>query len=677
MEEFIILQDLVILVAVAIPVVALAHRLKIPSVVGFLATGVLIGPHALALIHDVAAVQHLAEIGVILLLFVIGLELSLSRIIALGLSIVRAGAIQVGGTMAVVAGLVLLLGLPVEKAVVAGALVALSSTAVVLRVYGDRDALDSSHGRIAVGILIFQDLAIVALVLLVRTLGGTGATAVSIATSLGVSLLVVAGLLLGGRYVVPWLLKHLARLDARELFTLAIMLFGLGAALFTARFGLSLALGAFLAGLIISESDYGSQAMSDVLPFRDTFSGIFFISVGMLLDVVGLIENPLPVALAVVAVVLIKAIVTTGAALTLHRPLQVSLVAGIGLAQIGEFSFVLASVALPLGLLSPAENQLFLATAVITMLATPFMIAGAPSVARRLCALTGSPTLPMAADLEEAPERLADHVIVVGYGVTGRNVARVVDGAGIPYVILEQNGRVVEEARSAGQPIVYGDATQWHTLERIGVERARVLVLAIASPADELRSVEISRQLNPGIRIVVRTRFVQAIGQLEGVGADEVVADEFETSLEIFSRVLRHYEIPSNVIEREVHGARMEHYGTALGTGDGGVFRLDALASLGVHHVVEIVQVEEGSLAVGRSPADLQLRATTGATVVAVTRDGEAHVAPGPTFRFLARDSVVLAGDDEALARGRLVFLDRPDARIDPASSADRDGSAD
>lgn len=659
MEDFTILQDLVILIAVAIPVVALAQRFRIPSVVGFLATGVLIGPHALALIHDVEAVQHLAEIGVILLLFVIGLELSLSRIIALGPSIVRAGALQVGGTMAVVALLVVGLGLSIEKAIVVGALVSLSSTAVVLRVYGDRDALDTPHGRIIVGILIFQDLAIVPLMLVVRTIGGTDSSVASILTTIGISLVVVAGLLLTGRYVVPWLLKHLARFDARELFTLAIMLFGLGAAVLTARFGLSLALGAFLAGLIISESEYGAQAMSDVLPFRDTFSGIFFISVGMLLDAGVLIENPLPVLFAVAAVVLIKAIVTTGATLTLRRPLQVSLMTGIALAQIGEFSFVLATVALPLGLLTAAENQLFLGTAVITMLATPFLIAAAPATTRRLCRALDLTTLPTADEATEAPGELRDHVIIVGYGVNGRNVARVVDGVGIPYIIVEQNGQVVESAQHEGQPIVYGDATQVHTLERVGVARARVLVLAIASPSDELRSVAIARQLNPGIRIVVRTRFVKSIRELEGVGADEVIAEEFETSLEIFSRVLRHYEVPSNVIEREVHAARMEHYGLALGTADTPAGGLDALASLGVHRALSIVEVEPGSEAEGEHPAALRLRARTGVTVVAIARDGEAHVAPGPEFTFRTHDSVVLVGDDEALNRARLVFIAR------------------
>ena len=645
------------LIAVAIPVVALAQRFRIPSVVGFLATGVLIGPHALALIHDLEAVQRLAEIGVILLLFVIGLQLSLSRIIALGPSIVRAGAVQVGGTMAVVALLVLGLGLSIEKAIVFGALVSLSSTAVVLRVYGDRNALDSPHGRIVVGILIFQDLAIVPLMLIVRTIGGTDSSVASILATFGISLVVVAGLLLAGRYVVPWLLKHLARFDARELFTLAILLFGLGAAVLTARFGLSLALGAFLAGLIISESDYGSQAMSDVLPFRDTFSGIFFISVGMLLDAGGLMNNPVPVLAAVLGVVLIKAIVATGATLTLRRPLQVSLMTGIALAQIGEFSFLLATVALPLGLLSAAENQLFLGTAVITMLATPFLIAAAPVTTRRLCRALDLTTLPTADEAMDVPAELRDHVIIVGYGVNGRNVARVVDGVGIPFIIVEQNGQVVESAQEEGQPIVYGDATQVHTLERVGVAGARVLVLAIASPSDELRSVAIARQLNPGIRIVVRTRFVKSIRELEGVGADEVIAEEFETSLEIFSRVLRHYEIPSNVIEREVHAGRMEHYGLALGTPETPAAGLDALASLGVHRALSIVEVEPGSAAEGEHPAALQLRSRTGATVVAIARDGKAHVAPGPEFLFRARDSVVLVGDDDALTRARLVFL--------------------
>lgn len=671
MEELIILQDLVILVAVAIPVVALAQRLHVPSVVGFLVTGVLIGPHALALIHDLAAVRHLAEIGVILLLFVIGLELSLSRVVALGPAIVRAGALQVGGTIALAAVLSLLLGLSIEKAVVVGALVSLSSTAVVLRVYRDRDTIDAPHARVAVGILIFQDLAIVPLVLLVRTLGGSETSAGGLVTTVVVSLFVVAGLLAAGRYLVPWLLRRLARIDARELFTLSIMLLGLGAALLTARFGLSLALGAFLAGLIISESEYGSQAMSDVLPFRDTFSGIFFISVGMLLDVGAIVADPAPFLFAAGAVVLIKATVTAGATLTLRRPLQVGLMTGLGLAQIGEFSFVLAGVAVSLGLLSAEENQLFLGTAVLTMLATPFLIMAAPGFARRACGWIGIAPLPSAADSVEPPTGLDDHVIIVGYGVNGRNVARVVGGVGIPYVVLEQNGRVVEEAQREGQPIVYGDATQLHTLERLGVERARVLVLAIASPADELRAVAIARQLHPGIRIVVRTRFVQSIGELEGVGADEVIAEEFETSLEIFSRVLRHYEIPSNVIEREVGAARLEHYGAALRADAEPSARLEALASLGVHRSLDIVEIEQGAPAEGRHPAALDLRSRTGATVVAVARAGRAIVALDGDFRFAALDAVVLVGDDEALARARPIFLARgPDERPDLAAES-------
>lgn len=663
MDELIILQDLVILVAVAIPVVALAQRLHVPSVVGFLVTGVLIGPHALALIRDLHAVQQLAEIGVILLLFVIGLELSLGRIIALGPTILRAGLVQVAGTIGVIALLALSLGLSFEKALVVGALVSLSSTAVVLKVYGERGSLDSPHGRIAVGILIFQDLAIVPLMLMVRTLGGAEASGPSLLVSIGVSIIVVGGLLVAGRYVVPQLLRLLARTDARELFTLAILLFGLGAALLTARFGLSLALGAFLAGLLISESDFGAQAMSDVLPFRDTFSGIFFISVGMLLDVGALVADPLPFLLAAGAVVLIKTVLTSAAALTLRRPLQVSLMAGIGLAQIGEFSFVLASVAAPLGLLSAGENQLFLGAAVLTMLATPFMVTAAPPATRRLCNLLGRPTQPAATELADDPVGgLTDHVIIVGYGVSGRNVARVVDGAGIPYIVLEQNGRVVEAARAAQQPVVYGDAAQRHTLERVGVARARVLVLAIASPADELRSVAIARRLNPGIRIVVRTRFVQAIVELEGVGADEVIAEEFETSLEIFSRVLRHYDIPSNVIVREVHAARMEHYGLALGESGTAADRLDALASLGLHRAIDIVEVETGSAAEGEHPAALELRARTGATAVAIARQGVAHVAPGPDFHFMAGDSVVLVGDARALDLARPLFVVAPPA---------------
>jgi CPA2 family monovalent cation:H+ antiporter-2 len=644
------LRDLVVLVGIAIPVVALASRLRIPTIVGFLLTGMAIGPYGFGLIRDLASVQELAEIGVVLLLFSIGLELSLTRTLRMGRALVQAGGLQVVSTLAVVAFIAGLLGAPASHAVVFGALAALSSTAIVLKVYSDRGALDGPDGRIVVPVLVFQDLCIIPLVLLVESLGGEAETPGQLAVRVGGSVVAVVVLVLGGRVVVPRVLAAVAAVRSRELFTLSIVFLGVGAAFAGALAGLSLALGAFLAGLIISESDYGAQALADVVPFRDALSGLFFASVGMLLDLPAAVAHPLPVMLAAAGVILLKAMLATAAALSLRRPFQVSIVSGLALAQVGEFSFVLATLAAPLGLLTASGYQLFLGAAVLTMLAAPFVITAAPAIAVRLS------RHPRSGVADEEAEPLDDHVIVVGYGVNGRNLARVLTGTGIPYVILEQNVDTVRQAREDLQPILFGDATRAEVLARVGIARARSIVFAISSPSDELRGVAVARRLSPTVHIIVRTRYVGAMEDLRRAGASEVVPEEFETSLEIFSRVLRHFEIPSNVIGREIQAARAELYGMAAGRG-AGESQLEALAQLGVHHVVEILEVEPGARAAGESPITLNLRRETGATVVAAVRDEKVIHSPDHAFRFAPGDTVVLAGDDDALAKARPVFL--------------------
>lgn len=649
-----LLRDLVLLVGLAIPVVALAQRLRVPSIVGFLLTGIAIGPHAFGLVREVESVHQLAEMGVVLLLFAIGLELSLARVARLGRVLLQGGTIQVAGTLAAVALGAVALGAPTERAVLYGALVALSSTAIVLKVYTERGALDSADGRLVMPIALFQDLCIIPLVLLVDVLSGSGSTPGRAVLRVGLSVVVVAVLVLGGRVVVPRVLAQIARVRSRELFTLSIVFLGVGAAFVTQAFGLSLALGAFLAGLVISESDYGAQALSDVIPFRDALAGIFFASVGMLLDLRFVLERPALVVGAAAGVIVLKALVATGAGLSLRRPIQVAVVAGLGLAQIGEFSFVLAELARSAGLLAPDGYQLFLGASVITMLAAPFVIAGARPVAGWVGRLARRPAPPPEEDGET--ETLADHVIIVGYGVNGRNLARVLDGVGVPYVILEQNAQTVERAREELQPMFFGDATRPEVLEQVHIERARVLVFAISSPADEIRGVTVARALNPGLHIVVRTRYVRSMDELRAAGANEVVPEEFETSLAIFSRVLRYYEVPSNTIAREIEAARVELYGMALGP-EGAEGHLERLARLGLHHGVEIVEVEAGAKAVGGHPVTLNLRRESGATVIAAVRDGTVLYTPDPEFRFRPGDTVMLVGDDEALAKGRAVFL--------------------
>jgi CPA2 family monovalent cation:H+ antiporter-2 len=655
MRDLTILRDLVILVAVAIPVVAIAQRLRVPTVVGFLLTGVVIGPHSLRLIREPESVSGLAELGVVLLLFAIGLELSLSRIIKLGRLVLQGGGMQVAGTMAATAVLAALLGVPPRHAVFYGALVALSSTAIVLKVYADRGELDSPHGRIAVAVLLFQDLSVVPLMLLLPILAGVGAGIGGSARNVAISLAVVATLVVVGRSAIPWVLQKVVLLRNREIFTLSIVFFGLAAAYVTASFGLSLALGAFIAGLVIAESEYGMQALSDVLPFRDTFAGIFFISVGMLLDVNFVSSNAVLVLAVTAGVLAGKAVIAAGSARLLRRSLQVSVLSGLGLAQVGEFSFILAVVGVPLGLLDPNAYQLFLAMSVLSMLATPFVISAAAPFADWLCRVTRQPALAILPHEERAITELRDHVIIVGYGLNGRNLARVLKAAGIPYIILEENGQTVRRARFAREPIYFGDGTRGEVLERVGIRRARVIVFAISAPAGERRGVAVARRLNPNARIIVRTRYVVAMEELQQLGANEVVPEEFETSLEIFARVLRLYGVPGNVIDREVQTVRDKHY-QMLRRMEVPDLTLDALKHLDVHAALDTVEVEPGARAVGGNPTSLNLRAETGATVIAVIRQGAALYTPDPTFQFRAGDTVVLVGDREALYRAIQVF---------------------
>lgn len=655
MHELTLLRDLVILVAVAIPVVAVAQRLRVPSVVGFLVTGVAIGPHSLGFIQDAASVSGLAELGLILLLFTIGLELSVSRIIRLGRLVLQGGAVQVAATIATTAGVALIVAVTPHQAVFYGALVALSSTAIVLKIYTDRGELDSPHGRVAMAILLFQDICVVPLMLLVPVLAGAGEGIGASARHVGVSLAVVATLIVVGRAAVPWVLQKVVLLRNREIFTLSIVFFALGAAYVTASTGLSLALGAFIAGLVIAESEYGVQALSDVLPFRDTFTGIFFISVGMLLDLGFVLEHAGLVLTITVGVFFGKAIIAGGAVRLLKRSWQVSVLTGLGLAQVGEFSFILAMVGAPLGLLDANGYQLFLAMSVITMLATPFVISAAGPIADWFCRVTGQPALEILPHEERGIAQLHDHVIIVGYGLNGRNLARALRVAGISYVILEGNGQTVLRARTAREPIYFGDGSRRDVLERVGIERARAVVFAISSPSEERRGVAIARQLSPDVRIVVRTRYVAAMEELQELGANDVIPEEFETSLEIFARVLRLYGVPSNVIEREVQTVRDEHYEMfrRLQLPD---LQLDALKHFDVHTALETIEVEGGARAIGENPTSLNLREETGVTVIAVIRDGVALYTPDPEFRFRPGDTVVLIGDREALRGGAQVF---------------------
>jgi CPA2 family monovalent cation:H+ antiporter-2 len=574
------LTDLVVVFAVTAAVVFAFGRAQLPSVVGLLVSGVLVGPYGLSLVADVESVKLLAEIGVVVLLFTVGLEFSMSRLMVMLPLMGKIGLPQVIGTTALVTLATWWYLGTLAQAVFAGLLVAMSSTAIVLKLLADRGETGTPHGRIAVAVLLLQDLLVVAAMLAVPLLADAAGISPSEAATLPnappghapplfanpfaavvVGIAVVAAVLIAGRRLVPMVLHEVVRQRNRELFLITVVLVCLGTAAVTAQVGLSLALGAFLAGLSLAESEYGHQAFTEVLPFRDTLASLFFVSVGMLLDIRFLIANAGLVAVTVLAIVIAKMIVTALPAWLAGFPPRTSLLAGAGIAQVGEFSFVLGSRGAEAGLLDTGDYQTFLAAAVLTMAVTPLATSAMPRLCERLAGRGG-----WGGWLAEEPgdkdgPGLADHVIIAGFGLNGRNLAAALGEFGVRHVILELNPETVRREKLAGRDIRYGDCTRVAVLTHAGLERARAFVIAISDPASTRRSVRVARELAPAVRIFVRTEYVSEVDELEALGADEVVPAEFETALTLFDRVLGMYDVPPETIDGLVAKMRLENYG--------------------------------------------------------------------------------------------------------------------
>ncbi len=455
-------------------------------------------------------------------------------------------------------------GVPVPQGVFWGFLTAMSSTAIVLKMVTERGETNSPHGRLIIGMLIVQDLAVVPMMVLTPVLSGQAeGGALAVLWSVTKAVLVVTLILIAARYLVPRLLVEVVRSRSRELFVITIILVCLGIAWLSSLAGLSLALGAFIAGLIISESEYSHQAMAEILPFRDSFNSLFFISIGMLLDLRIMLAHPFLVVGLVLAVVAGKVITSAGAVVAVGYAWRPAVLTGIALAQVGEFSFILSKVGKDVGLLSAESFQIFLTVSVLTLLLTPFLIQASPRVARRAEALQRlRHWMPgRRADSYGMPAlRLRDHTIIAGYGVNGRNMAQVLRETEIPFVVVEMDGETVRQEQKKGGPIIFGDVTHPQVLRHLGIQEAKALVLAISDPIATRRAVAVARQLNPAIHIIARTRYLREIEDLRATGADQVVPEEFETSIEIFSLVLQHYRMPSRVIAEKAERIRREGY---------------------------------------------------------------------------------------------------------------------
>jgi CPA2 family monovalent cation:H+ antiporter-2 len=644
------LRELVIVLTATIAIVFVFQKLRLPNIVGFLLTGVIIGPHGFQLIQSVDQVETLAEIGVVLLLFTIGLEFSLETILSVQRRVVWAGLLQVVLTTLVVLAVARLFGASVEVGLFYGFLVSLSSTAIVLRIYHDRGEINSLQGRLASGLLLFQDLCVVPMMLLLPVLAGSGQDSIFlIVWVLAKSLITLVAIVWTARKLLPRLLHQVALLRNREIFVLFVVLVCFGSAWLTSETGLSLALGALVAGLVISESELSHQIVADILPLRDCFSGIFFISIGMLLNL-GLLSQDFRITLLELLLMIgIKSLVLFAVFWWLYRSIRLGTVLGLGLAQIGEFSFVLAKAGINFKLLSPADGQIFLAASILSMMATPFMIQWAHAWAFGFEGLFKDTGFNRStSDGANETASATGHVIVVGYGLNGQNLARVLKEVSIPYRVLEMDPDLVHSAKTGGEPISFGDGTRPEILQQVGIEKARVLVVAISDPTATARLVSQARRLRTDLYVIVRTRYVAEIDHLYRLGANQVIPEEFETSVEIFGRVLQEYHIPRNVISLQVDLIRREHYGTLRGIRLQGK-QLDALSQFLVGTTSDIFSIVEASPAIGKSLEEINLPLRSGVSVIAVVRDGKSYPNAGNDFKLAVGDMLVLLGGHKAL----------------------------
>lgn len=658
-----LLNDLLILLLAALPIAFLCHRLRLPVIVGFMLTGVVIGPSGAGLIRDSHAVEILAEIGVVLLLFTIGLEFSLRRMVEMKRLVLLGGGLQIALTILPVFGLAYLFGRSFSQSVFFGFLVALSSTAIVLKSYMDRAEVETPHGKAGVGILLFQDLCIVPMMLLTPILSGKeGSDPLQIALTLGKSVLAVAAIILTARVVVPFLLERIVKLRSPEVFIVFVVLVSLGTAAVTARFGLSLALGAFIAGLVLSESEYSHQIVSDILPFRDVFNSLFFISIGMLLSVGALLANLTTVLLLLAALIVGKGVIVFAVALLLGNSLRVATMIGLGLAQVGEFSFILAKIGAGQGLISSDDYQQFLAASILSMILTPFLIKAAPSAGYALQALLlpkSKEDVPVEAMKTAGGQK--GHVVIVGYGMNGRNLAKVLSRTSVPHTVLELNAENVRKGKADGAPIHYGDATRREIMLHAGMASARILVIAISDLLATRRIVALAKEMNPDLNIIVRTRYMSEVDDLYSLGASQVIPEEFETSVEIFSRVLREYGIGRNLIEREAQEIRREGY-KVLRSASLPLAEFNVVAEAFGAVSSEAVFIDEQSPTIGKTLAELDLRQRAGVTVIAAVCDNDTRINLGPDFKISANDILVLLGNPEQVEQA----LEILNGRISP-----------
>lgn len=653
MPEHSFLLELLILLGLALGSALIFTRLRLSPIIGYLVSGMIAGPYGLHLIQNVKDVGAIAEFGVILLLFTIGLEFSVSRLMRLKHLILGGGLAQMALSGAALIGIAAVLGVQMQAAIPLAMALVLSSTAIVLKLLNERGQIDTVHGRMALGILLAQDLAVVFFLIALPLIAGQELGFSIIAFSKVAALLI--GLFIFSRFLLQPLLLNILKSRSQELFRITILALILATTWLTGEVGLSLELGAFLAGLALAESPYAHQALSDILPFRDTFLAIFFVSIGMLVNLQLVVAKwPLLLA-ATLAVILIKFIAAALATLLCRHPLRIALLSGFLLFQAGEFSFVFLKSATDLALISDTTYQITLAVIALTMIATPIVAGKAEQWAAAIAALLGTPAKEIHPEIQEKTGNLTGHVLIAGYGLSGRNIGWILKQFNIPHLYIELNAANVQRGKRDGDFIIYGDATSRDLLHEVGIERAKALVLSINDPAAAARTISVARQLNPNFTILVRTRYVAELDHLHNLGADVVIPDEFEASLQLGNNLMRRFNMNEGRILHAISQLRQQHYNSmvAANAPAQGLSVLDSGR-------LDYQALPDDSPYLNASLAEIDLRNQVGVTVVGVIRKERTIYNPSGSFKIEQGDTLMLLGANDEILQASEVLHGHP-----------------
>lgn len=649
------MSDVLTLLALSVLAVAFLRRVHLPPILGYLFVGVIAGPHALGWIPDSPPIHLLGEAGVVFLLFMIGLEISIPQLLSMRHAVLGFGGAQVVLTTLIVMAIALWSGIRWEGALVVGGALALSSTAIVARQLTEQLELQSRHGRLALGILLFQDLAVVPFLVVIPILGGQAESGV--ATALGIALLkgivVVVGMLAIGRWALRPLFHWVASAHSVELFTLAVLLVALASSSITHAVGLSAELGAFIAGMLIGDTEYRHHVELETRPFRDVLMGLFFITVGMQLDLFALPGILHWVLLLVTGLVIGKGLLIAGLLRLGRNESGVALRTGLVLAQGGEFGFALLALAIGYGLLTVEDSQPVIAAVVLSMIVAPILVRRNGDIAKRACDSYVKSREAQAQQLADETEHLKDHVILCGFGRIGQNLALFLKVEDIPYVALDVDPLLIREAWEAGEPVFIGNATHPETLETAGIDRALALVVAFDEFHAAERIIQTARSLRADLPIVVRARDDAHLESLEEIGATDVVPESVESSLMLATRLLHSIGVDIDEIARVVEQARTDHYRRLRGYFHGeGLEDMDELDRYRLHTVVLPPQ----AYAVEQPIAALAL-GTLGVQVVTVRRAGICGEEPDSKMILRSGDALVLQGSQDALdaAEARLL----------------------